>query len=654
MKKLKINLREAKSKYLYKNNTFDWDDNYISFIKEYYPKNYGYNTDDRHNCIDRVKITDVEYSNIIELFESCNLDMKNQNKIKNAITSLCKENPFSIKKENKIQNQKQNYKIVEDYIIKEYGELLTFCISDNCIYYNNIKADTKRIQSICLDVKLNCPNVQDIKSIIYNVANRHKFKNKTVLSKNVSKSWNILDDIDINEWEKYLEYDDKGNIKHNIRNYAIFLRAHPQFKDKFKYNEFDKVEYMEKWDEYLKEYILVPVDDNLMNIIKSQIEAYFGSCTTSYVEPAFSVALDNNKYHEIKSIIYNCIEKGWDGKHRVREQFIKYFDAEDCEEVREMTEVMMCGALQRILEEKPNEGTAFDYMLVQFGVQGSGKTKYIIRLFFKQKYVIINPELNKEQDWVDKTNRAWCVLFDEMASIDKADLNTVKTRLTTQGNTCRLSYGRRSKYYPIHCVYYGNTNYIYIFRDEDYERRFLCMECPSTGHTTEWWNENLTEYDIEQIWAETFEIYKNKYKGKVITISDKTKEYNKRIQLRHKVAMGDTKTSLQIEDILNWNGWSKCFFDRDERYLFNSERLNHLMKNDKSIDGCKLKCIYCDWITTEFNRKPYWIDLIINKLGWKKIEVDGIEMYVTNELNDENDVKNVMKTATISALEPIF
>lgn len=632
-KKLKKLTASEKKRFIYKEGTWDWDVNYDMMIElRFNEREYSYDSDNRHNLIDGKEITDIDYFDLIkqfkELAENATMNLTNQNSIKNAVTRKCKQNSFSIKKQAKevAKEEKANFLYdlpnkVYNYVKSEYGNGLEYNKTTKKVYLNsqiiNRNDYTKIQDDVERTISYSTFAMKKLESIIYDIAKEHTYVEKINTGDDSDDTFNILKDVTEDNWEDMLKTDEKGRLMHNVFNYAAFFNFHPQFKDKIKMNGLDKVEYLIRYDNTYKDVVAKPIDDLEADLIKSYVEKYFGDCNGRIFDTALNITLLKNNYHPIKEMFENY--KGtWDGEERVKKMMVKYFDCPDVAPIHEMTEVMMAGAYQRIVEERPDSGCPFDFMGIIFGLQGTGKTKFFTRLF-GDKYTILNPDVNNDQSFVDLTNRAWLVLFDEMKALNKADMPTVKSRITEQGSTVRLSYGRRSKYYPRHCIYWGNTNYEYILRDEGYERRFLCFESMTTEdnkRNVEWWNENYTDYIIQQIWAETAEIYNKKYKNKIISISPETELYNREVQLRHKVWNDDSKTELEIQSIFDYEHYDKFFYKDSDYRIWQIENDEIHKKNEQKIGGFSLKIIKKQWICARFLRKNEWIDGIISRLGW--------------------------------------
>lgn len=647
--------KSKKKKFIFRNNTYDWDVNYEKLIRDYIQGEFSYDKDNRKRLLDNEVIGDIILDDIYNMFKISGLNICNKNEIEKAITNICKENTFSKSKEEREYKQqlKEQNKIdlpdkLFNHIKNKYGNVLSYNNNTKRVYLNDEPIKKIGLDRILLEIQSipdfnNVPKYK-VRTIIDDVAKMKQFKENIIIDDDINMNWDILYKVEGDNWQEYLERDNNGNIKHNTFNYALFLTYHPQFKGNIQFNSFDKIESLKKYDKEYDKIVNKPIDDDLVHLIEAQIERFFGDFNPKHVERALSVVLNNNSFHEIKQKFKQFEDEGWDEHPRMHEIMIKYFGCKDCPEIREMTEVMLCGSVQRILEESPDAGTMFDYMGIQFGKQGMGKTKFMTRLYLGDKYTSINPDINDDQKFTDLSNRAWLVLFDEMKSIGKADMGTVKSRITEQGANVRLSYGRRSKYYPRHVAFWGNTNYKGILRDEGYERRFLCFECENEiKHSVEWWEKNYTDYDIKQIWAETLKIYREKWENKIIHISKETEDWNYIIQTKHKIWIEDGRTDLELKEILNYKHYNYPIYEPSQWRIW-MKLLDGVKLGNESNGKHSLKFVNVKWILSRIQqRRLDWIVGMVEQIGWKRIHVEddifGNDDYFIRENLNFEDIK---------------
>lgn len=103
-------------------------------------------------------------------------------------------------------------------------------------------------------------------------------------------------------------------------------------------------------------------------ILKTYIEKYYGLACSTKFNDAFTIMTSNcYGYHPIVNILN---KEKWDGKPHCQRFFIDYFGAEDTAYNKEVSRLIFCGAINRIL----NPGCKWDYLPVLIGKQGSGKS----------------------------------------------------------------------------------------------------------------------------------------------------------------------------------------------------------------------------------------------------------------------------------------
>jgi predicted P-loop ATPase len=110
---------------------------------------------------------------------------------------------------------------------------------------------------------------------------------------------------------------------------------------------------------------------------------------------------------------------------------------------------------------------------------------------------------------INKLNRTWIAVVDELDSFNKKEMSNIKTFISNTKDTARLAFGKNAETYSRHCVFIGSTNDSTFLRDNTsiVERRFWVIKCNKTnrdGHIFE----VLTDEYINQIWAESVYYYK--------------------------------------------------------------------------------------------------------------------------------------------------
>jgi hypothetical protein len=112
-----------------------------------------------------------------------------------------------------------------------------------------------------------------------------------------------------------------------------------------------------------------------------------------------------------------------------------------------------------------------------------------------------------EKDMVAVITGKMIVELSELATMRRADVESLKALLTKCVDDVRLSYERDAKSYPRTCVFLGTTNKIkesYI-ADETGARRFW----PCVVGEVKAVNVDLLTRDVDQLWAEAIEAYED-------------------------------------------------------------------------------------------------------------------------------------------------
>lgn len=266
------------------------------------------------------------------------------------------------------------------------------------------------------------------------------------------------------EWKSYLEHDPKGNILNKSTNYILYLTHSTKYKDKFKYNDFTKQ----------KEFNGREFNDFDLNILYNDIERDLDLSSRSRMDSALMEVFDKNKYNPIIDYL-NTVE--WDGQKRIESLFIDLLDADDTELNRYMTKIWFVAAVKRIFEP----GCKFDNMIVLQGEQGIGKSSICDLISFKYSN---NVSLNEvgHKDLINKLNRTWIAVVDELDSFNKKEMSLIKTFISNTKDTARLAFGKNAATYSRHCVFIGSTNDSTFLRDNTsiVERRFWVIKCNKT------------------------------------------------------------------------------------------------------------------------------------------------------------------------------
>lgn len=194
----------------------------------------------------------------------------------------------------------------------------------------------------------------------------------------------------------------------------------------------------------------------------------------------------------------------WDGVKRLDNWLIHYMGVADNEYTRAVGRKWLISVVARGM----NPGCQADHMLILEGKQGIGKSQGLRALggpFYTEFSRSMTGGGTNHKDMVAVINGKLIVEMSEMATIKKADMESLKAILTTTVDDVRLSYERDPKSYPRTCAFAGTTNDVgqpYI-ADISGVRRFWPVVAGETGPM----KITLLKEDRDQLWAEAVDAY---------------------------------------------------------------------------------------------------------------------------------------------------
>ena len=294
-----------------------------------------------------------------------------------------------------------------------------------------------------------------------------------------------------NSWKTNLLIDKKGKIMNVINNYILYLENSCKYKKMLRYNDFTKQ----------KEFEGREFNDFDLNILYNDIERELHLSTHSKIDSALMEVFHINKYNPIIDYL-NGLE--WDGQSRIEELFIDLLEADDTRLNRYMTKTWFVAAVKRIFEP----GCKFDNMIVLQGEQGIGKSSICDLISLKYSNNISLNEIGNK-DLINKLNRTWIAVVDELDSFNKKEMSNIKTFISNTKDTARLAFGKYAETYSRHCVFIGSTNDTTFLRDNTslVERRFWVIKCNKNTRDSKIFDTLTPEY-IDQLWAEAVYYYR--------------------------------------------------------------------------------------------------------------------------------------------------
>jgi putative DNA primase/helicase len=196
----------------------------------------------------------------------------------------------------------------------------------------------------------------------------------------------------------------------------------------------------------------------------------------------------------------------WDGTKRLDTWLHKYMGTKLNSYTSAVGRKWLISAVARAMDP----GCQADHMLIFEGTQGIGKSQ-ALRIIGGQFYCEYSGSMSGQgtshKDLVAVIAGKMIVEMSELATVRRAEMESLKAVLTTTTDSVRLSYERDAKDYPRTCIFGGTTNEIgqaYI-ADITGVRRFWPTHVGEIHRP----NISLLRQDRDQLWAEAVEAYEN-------------------------------------------------------------------------------------------------------------------------------------------------
>ena len=309
----------------------------------------------------------------------------------------------------------------------------------------------------------------------------------------------VLPDEEIStDWLKELTYTEQGKLRSTISNFLLIIENEPLLKGKIAYNKFSNRAVVLGKLPWRSEENKSDWNDTDDSGLREFIEKYYGISSTAKCADALALSFEKHSFHPVKDYLNNLL---WDGVERIDKLFIDYLGAEDNSYVRTVTRKVIVAAVARVFVP----GIKFDNMPVLSGTQGLGKSTIIKKLGREWYSDSLTTVSGKEA--YEQLQGVWLLEMGEMMATKKADIEATKHFLSKTEDIYRVAYGRRTSRFPRQCVFIGTTNDREFLRDKTGNRRFWPIDVGVIPHNKSVFKD-LTEYEINQIWAEAVELFK--------------------------------------------------------------------------------------------------------------------------------------------------
>lgn len=228
---------------------------------------------------------------------------------------------------------------------------------------------------------------------------------------------------------------------------------------------------------------------------------------TSRVASFVDVIANDNSYNPVREWISS---KKWDGVPRLTEFIghIRVRQGFDANIADMMIRKWLVSAVAAAFEEHNPDTPPFSAcgILVLQGEQGCGKTTWFRKLApMGSGWIGESKSLDPtRKDSLIDVLRVWIAELGELESTLKKERALLKAFITNTFDTIRMPYARKPSVFPRRTVFGASVNQSEFLSDETGNRRFWCIPVESIN--------NNHVMDIQQVWAEVYELYKTGYK----------------------------------------------------------------------------------------------------------------------------------------------
>lgn len=418
-------------------------------------------------------------------------------------------------------------------------------------------------------------------------------------------------------WKERLDVDRKGNIYGTIDNIMLILENDPYFSGRIAFDDFEKCEVAVRdlpWRKvsHLNRRLIDRDDSN----IRHYLEKAYGISHLTKTKDAMQVWAQKTVFHPVRDYLNGVV---WDGESRVDRLLVEYQGAADTEYTRMVTRKILVAAVARVF----HPGVKFDTILTLVGKQGMKKSSLIAKLgkqWFSDSFSF-NQLTKNETKACEQVQGVWLVEIAELSGLAKAEVETVKHFVSKTEDRFRVAYGHRTENFPRQCVFFATTNKTDFLRDPTGNRRYWPVMVNETEPKKDVFTD-LTEHEIDQIWAEAVCFYKQ---GELLYLPEEMVEKATEIQKRH---TEEHPWVSIIEDYLerprpeNWSKMTK----NDRLYWLNDNEVEDedIFKAEATRAVCRV-CLLEIW--HEALRKREAIDersavgirnIMSNMAGWKE------------------------------------
>lgn len=299
-------------------------------------------------------------------------------------------------------------------------------------------------------------------------------------------------------WRDGLQLTKDKEPRRTLGNALHILVTHPEWKDVLAWDEFGQC-VVARQVPPMREQDAPPgyQPGDWLDEDSSRSMAWFGSEVgfepgPQIMDAAIQAAARRNVVHPVRDWLLGL---EWDGELRLDDFVHRHLGGAQGAYSAAVGRRWLIAAVARVF----SPGCKVDSMLVLEGIQGIGKSSALRFLAGNEWFADTGLDIGNK-DSFQSLRRKWIYEFGELASVRGREIERVKSFLSSQKDTYRPSYGRRTMDFPRQIVFAGSTNDSEYLADPTGARRFWPVRCSAIDLAA-------IERDREQLWAEATAAY---------------------------------------------------------------------------------------------------------------------------------------------------
>ncbi len=498
----------------------------FDLVKDYFYNEYKLQIDNK--CKDLGRLMYLSYDN--ELFiNEYSLEMNETSlKIKSIIRQIeTKEIDITESYDNWY---KVGFALANEF--KESGRELFHKISKQNLKYNYDQCNNQ------FDVSLKSGDNRTTIGTFFFIASQYdiQFENQ-IENKNELKQINFEDAQQKTETSKFKIVENYLNTKYDFRYNKVSNEV--EIKSKID-SEFQSIN-----------------DNNLYRHLQHQNINFSQNNLTALLRSDFV-----SEYDPIKNYFENLYS--WDCETDHISNLCNFVKAKDQERFNKHFKKMLVRCVACSL------GHAFNKQaFILMGGQSSGKTTFFRELVPKQLKPYYTEHISTDKDSLISLTENFIINLDELATMERRDINTLKSMLSKDTVKVRKPYDKKPTISKRRANFFGSTNKDEFLSDETGSVRWLCFEI----HEIDWSYSNLI--DIDLIWSQAFYLFKN---GFEYNLTSKEIEENEKVNSNHTIRTAELDLIQRyFEPIDKENPFAKAYTSTDiinELKSYNITQLN--------------------------------------------------------------------------------